>query len=985
MVGSAIHITPAQLRAGWTSLQSGSADDLERLRNAHSEVAVAESWTALSAGRLASLTAMTFHRVQRLNRMTAGAFLGSPDYGLLGDKDVDAYRIWRLVPYTELAKQVLQAVRADIELLRVKARELRLDLRIQIGEPGSELPRRLCLFFGLRMESDGAREQLRRIPFKRGDVQKLTNLHFDRPANIGRHFFISALAAASTDAWLIAAGTGHGHVGAEVFSDSMAVSPVDALDQLRKALESILAPLALDPVPSVKFDAPLMGPAACAAPSLQSDPYLHPRRRASGRILPPAADPLTLTSLMVVGRIERLLATRASIPAVGPGVVAACLVTLDGIHPFDLLEAEAQMPDALTTTNQVLTLVWTRSGCVGEILQPLCARTDLAIEKVSARDSVCSDAQMRAAGKWISSLCPELIWPKDARDAFLVYCALAQRWHRFHKAPAEMAASSRAIFAAAANRESILRLSDSHRPTRFEALPFTPVRTGISKRRVQLRSALKELKRELSSQGNTRARHGEEQLRSRKLLKAIRSIDTAGDVPALRAKEVLEQECRSWLDDDLRSSGAGRQYSSLRTYGAEVFAALELISVNDDMSLWTSPDFIYWFSRAGASLGKAGEEKDTDMVGLRRLLLTGRDRLGWDVPDELMGGVTAFKTDGQRASAAATLIYSFDYANAHRVVDRRLAGWPSLLEPSHIDLGLREFVPLRAGERATTAADCLTPESDRFILKNAGFSDKKSPAGVRLCTLPSALATDIRQRTASQVNAGSEFLFLGEDGTDWSTFDAIDQVANEALTLVTADPSYRPHCSRAAAGCNIAWPGWEAAAEAIFHGRAVSTGQPDAKVLDFQRIVRATMECGQGHASTFLTYYASVWPLLRAISANARLRAFEPDETFVAEALGSTGAVRAARSRARRNNARFSSWDVIARLATQRCALPSLKRKQPMPVIAPSTSSEPTRDAIAKYVLARTTGTPRDQAALQCGVAISLAISIELQLDRREP
>jgi hypothetical protein len=986
MIGSAIHISPEQYRDGWASLQTACGTERSRLESAKSAAEIADVWTKLSAGRLASLATTTLHRAQRLNRLTAASLLTLSDYGLFGDKDVDPYRVWRLFPYTDLARQVLSAVRADIELLRKKALEFGVHLPLQIGEPGSPLPRRLCLFFGLETANVGSSTQLRRVPFKRSSVQALTKRHFHgNPANIGRHFFVSEMAATSTDAWLIAAATGHGHVGAEVFSDSMAVAPVHALSHLKEVLESIVAPLSLATVPGAEEPVEEAKLTPCPAPSLLTDKYLHPKRGPNGRILPPAADPLTPIALLVVSCVEATLSTRAVIPELGEGEVLMCLATLEGIHPADLLEAEAQMPAASGTTNKGLTLVWKRNGCAGEIPQPLCARTVLAIDKSKCRVSVCSDAQMRAAGAWVRATCPEVLWPADDRDVFLAYCALAQRWHRFHNAPAELAAASRTIFAAAANRESVLRLADPHRPTRFELLPFVPLRTAASRERVQLRAALSEIKRAIGTQGNTQAKHGEEQARSRALLKAIEPIDTTGDLPALRAKEVFRAEALCWIDDDLRASGAGRQYSSLRTYGKQVFTGLELISVTDDMSMWTAPDFATWFSRTQKALRKADDTEDPDMVGVRRFLLVGRDRLGWDVPDELLRGVSPFATDGQRKAAAATLVYSFDYANAHKVVDRRLTEWPLLLEPARIDLGLREAVPSRSGERATLGSNCLTAESDRIIFRPAGYSDTKSSSGVRLCTTPTELAASIRHRTATAARAKSSFLFLDEDGSDWSTVNAIDRVENEALTLVTGDPSYRPHSGRAAAGCNIAWPGWEPAASGLFNGRAVSAMPSAPSTLDFNRVVRATMECGQGHAATFLTYYASVWPFLRTISANTRLRSYEPDEAFITTALGSTDAVRAARSRANRRGDSFSAWDVVARVAAQRCELPAMKRLQPMPVLAPITTSAPTQDAVARYLLARTTGTPRDEAAHLCGIAISLATTLETELQRREP
>lgn len=986
MIGSAIHISPEHYREGWASLQTACGADRSRLESAQSAADIADAWTKLSAGRLTSLATTTLHRAQRLNRLTAAALLTLSDHGLFGDKDVDVYRIWRLIPYTDLARQVLIAVRADIELLRRKASELGLELRAKIGRPGSPLPHRLPMFFGLVAANVESSIQLCRVAFKRNNVQALTKLHFQgNPANIGRHFLVSQMAAKSTDTWLIAAATGHGHVGAEVFSDSMAVAPARALSQLKEVLESILAPLSLVTVPGAEatVDAAKLTP--CPAPSMLTDKYLHPKRGANGRILPPVADPRTPLALLVVSRVEATLSTRAVIPELGSGEVPLCLATLEGIHPADLLEAQAQMPTALVTTNKGLTLVWTRNGCAGEIPQPLCARSVLAIEKAKCRDSVCSDAQMRAAGAWFRTTCPEVLWPADDRDAFLAYCALAQRWHRFHNAPAELAAASRTIFSAAANRESVLRLADPHRPTRFEHLPFVPLRTAASRERVQLRAALSDIKRAVGTQGNTQAKRGEEQARSRALLKAIEPIDTTGDLPALRAKEVFRAEALCWIDDDLRASGAGRQYSSLRTYGKQVFTGLELISASDDMSMWTAPDFMEWFSRTQEVLRKTDDAEDPDMVGVRRFLLVGRDRLGWDVPDELLRGVSPFATDGQRKAAAATLVYSVDYANASRIVECRLAEWPFLRELARIDLRLREAVPSRSGERATLGSNCLTAESNRVIFRKAGFSDTKSSAGVRLCTTPPDLAESIRHCTAAPARARSSYLFLGEEGSDWSTVDAIDRVENEALTLVTGDPSYRPHSGRAAAGCNIAWPGWEPAASGLFNGRAVSAMPAAPRKLDFNRVVRATMECGHGHASTFLTHYASVWPFLRAISANARLKAYEPDEAFIATALGNTDAVRAARSRARRQGDSFSGWDVIARVAARRCGLPAMKRLQPKPVLAPVTTPAPTRDAVAQYLLARTTGTPRDEAAHLCGIAISFATALEAELQRRDP
>lgn len=989
MLGSPIHITPAEMTSGWASLQNQCAAQLSNLIDAHSADGLATAWTALSIARLTSLVTVTKHRAQRLNRLTAGALLTHPDFGLFGDKDVDPYRIWRVFPYSDIARQVLSAVRADIELLRQKVRDIELDLRAQIGEPGAPLAPRMCLFFGLVATPTGSRVQICRQALRRRDVSASTKKHLQSPANIGRHFLCTELALAGTDALVIAAGTNHGHIGAEVFSDSMAVAPADALSQLADAIATRLEELGLQKVPGSQRHLPTPEVAQCPAPPISNDAYLHPKRSADGRILPPYADPHTLVALRTVGRAWRALASSATIPELGDGIVAACAAVLDGIHPADLMEVQAQMPGALATTGLAMSFCFTRTGCAGEIPLPLCARTAVAINSLPDRPSVCSDAQMRLVGAWIRKLCPEVTWSTDDREVFLQLCALAQRWHRFHEAPSTMAAASRAIYAAAPNRESVLRLSDPHRTTKFENLPFVPIRQGISRQRTKLRSALKELKSKLGTQGNTKVERGEEQKRARVLLKSIQSVNTDGDLPALRAKEVLSKECECWLDDALRGSKAGRQFSSLANYGARSFAGLTLLHPGDDMSTWPAPDFVYWFKRVERLATESDADGAPSMAGVRRFLLVGRDHLGWDVPDELLIGVTAFKTDGKRKAAASTLLFSFDYAAAETVVRQRLVEWPYLLQPALIDLRLRSSVPLRSGERSTLLRDCLTLTSNKLILRTTGHSDQKSEAAVRLCGTPESMVVDIRSYAAQPARMKERFLFLDEDGSDWTCIASIDQVENEAMTLVTGDPSYRPHCGRASAGCQLAWPDYETAAQGIYQGRAVSACSAVTPNLKFNRVVAATFETGQGHASTFLTYYAAVWPFLRAITTNARLRSVEPDDAFVRAALGepALAAVRKALSRARAAKESFSAWDVIGRLATKQAGIAPLVRTQPSPVLAPDTSrrNQPaSKEVITNYVLARATGTTRIDAAKRFGIAITLAQTLDLEMNRRE-
>ena len=983
MPGSTVIISPEQMKLGWLSLQYATRQAWLCLHDANDVQAVADSFTSLSRCRLLSFAQPMLLRGQRLERLTAGALLGHLDLALIGDKDVDSYRIWHLMPLTPPAKAILSAVVADLALLQLKCAELDIDLHRQLGKHGGQIPRRTTLFFGLRVDN-GTDRRIKRVGLKKGDLDALAVVHFGQPANVGRHFFVNELLLAGVEVAAIAAATNHAHVGAEPFADSGAVAPDVTYKTLIDGLRTAIGVLGENTVagPFSSHRAPQLAPAR--APNVRTDPYLHPQVLAGDRILPPAFDCHTLVALDVVSQVWSTLTSKARLVDLGIGEATLCAVALDGFHPSDLEDARIPSAESTHTLGQAMCLVFARHNHAAEISAPLCPRTVLAVEKAAVR-AIGTPEQMQCAGRWVQRSFAQVIWPADAGEAFLAFGALCARWHRFHIEPSTLAAASRAVPSAAANRESMLRLAGARQVWTPSEDTFSPVRSSSGRRRVRTRAALAEIRKKLSHYGNPCKSIGEEQKRARDLKKDLTGIDAHGDYPALRAKEILSIECDLWLEQHHRAVKAGRQFSSLSTYGNEPLAGLQLLHVSDDPSDWCAPDFLEWHADVKAHLAKPSDP-EPELFGLSRFLLIGRDHLGWDVPDALLRGQSFVAKDGLRKSAAASLTFSFDYTAARPIVARRLESWPLIRETALLELDFREQVPSRSGERCTLPADCLTSRSNRLVFRNQGYSNIKSSNGVRLCQSNESLAEKIlaRSRTPEANGDSRSHLFLDAGGEDWSAIDAAGQVNNDAMVMVTGDPSYRPHSSRGFMGCNLSWDRWEDPARGLFNGHPVSAAMTWTPAADPSRVVRAALSMGVGHANTLLVYYSANWPLLRAIAVNRLLARHEPSAEFVAEALSNTQALRTAKSRAERKSEAFSAWDVIGRVSVVRADLPVLVRRQPLPVMAPRTSqpaSAPTAQTIARYVLARKTGSSREAAADRHGIPIQHAQELDSRME----
>jgi hypothetical protein len=203
----------------------------------------------------------------------------------------------------------------------------------------------------------------------------------------------------------------------------------------------------------------------------------------------------------------------------------------------------------------------------------------------------------------------------------------------------------------------------------------------------------------------------------------------------------------------------------------------------------------------------------------------------------------------------------------------------------------------------------------------------------------------------------------------------------DAMTLVTGDPSIRRHSCRAAAACRLAWSDWEKTAVSMFackHG--ANFGRGDVP-LDYTHCMRAVLETGHGHISTFLIYYASTWPLILCHELRRELSLLAPSTAYLNGCLGSTEPIRTARARA---GEEFDAWDYLGGARSAHMNLPAFGRRQPLPLVMPASSGKLEKQDIATLTcggLARLSGRTKKDSSHRLGIAASLSTQLESTIE----
>lgn len=999
VLGAGKAIPWADYLAGWKDVQAEAAEALAALGHASSLPEIAAAWNDLIRARLLSFGCISGHRMTRIARLTGQAMFGHDRYICTSDKVTSRYDAYRLLPVTVRIAQLRKCMLSDLAVLRTAIGRTAPDNLHDAVTQGA--PSKVA-FFSLKVVNRNGKKRLKRTGLDLAAVEKLSDRHFKREANIGRHQLVSSMVEAGVDTWLIRAMTGHHNLNAEVFGDASAVAPKHILEALRLVLDSLLADDGFAPFSAV----PTAGQCVAftrgvAAPPVEGDDYVHPQRGVGGRLLPPMADRHTLLALETTDSVRSALLTPE--PARDPWIdVLMCLLVFDGMHQADVAEVWKLLPRALVSIAATCAAAWTREGRSNLLVVPLSPPTLAALTRVARQAAPSWSTVTAAAGCWLRDHADHVTWPDDAAKSFLSFNAMAGRWLRLNLNPATYAASLRCVMAATLSAHSILRLTA---PTRPE-IPADILSTqrafrpgGTRLRTGGLRREIRAIGTVLFRYGGTKKRYGEDVARAKKATADLQNSPITGeeldaddhvrnekaahavlgdlvshrpveDLPALAALAVVKKEANLILDHHKER----RSWGSIATYWTEVALALELIAPSDDMRQWAGVDFEAWVELAVAAIAldarKKGKKGDLELDGLRRFLKVGK-MLGWEVPPGLIDPEDVYLQDGTRQSSAATVLRIEDFQAARPLVRHALRNWPLAQKRADLLLDLMIEVPARTGELDTAFARCVTTASRMLLIQPAGFSALKNSLAVRLIGLSEALADRLLDLDGEEIDGLGEFLFLDEDGDDWTMLKAIRDAIHQALLLVTGDVNLRFHAARGSAACRIAFPNWESWAKSLLAGTTGSTFGGMAPHSIRESVAHAISALGHGRVPTFLGYYYSVWPWVRAHELRLTLVGVEVPVAYEKGLFEKTQARRAAKSRAERAGQAFDHWDWIGRQMAARLGAPPLKSGQPPPVMTPEEgedSSAPALSALTQFGLWRLAGVPSATAGHHCGV-----------------
>ena len=1002
--------------AGWKGVQAEAAEALAAIGQATCLVEIQSAWGNLVRARLLSFGCLSGHRLTRIARLTGQAIFGHDRYICVSDKVTSHYDAYRLLPVTVRVAQLRVCLLSDLDALRAAIERNTpeaLNDAVAHGAPSK------VVFFGLKVVIRNGKERLKRTGIDLQKLEALSQIHFRREANIGRHQLVSGMVEAGVDPWLIRALTGHHNLNAEVFGDASAVTPQHILEQLRSKLDSLLADSSFAPFPaSTDPGRRITFTREAAAPPVRGDRYVQPERGVGGRLLPPLADRHTLLALTTTHEVRSRLLTPDEVR--DPWVdLLLCFAVFDGLHYEDITEIWKHLPDALVSVAATCAAAWTREGRSNLLVVPLAPPTLAALARVSGRPAPAWSAVTAWAGKWLKNEMSNVIWPNKPQDGFLAFIAMSGRWLRLHLNPATYAASLRCVMSSALSAHSILRMAQTQPPAlQVDMLSkHRALRPGSARLRTgALRQRIRAIGTVLYRYGGTRRRHGEDEARASKATADLQTSPIAGerldadddlrnekaatnvlgdltdhrpieDLPALAALAVVRKEANLILDHhkDRRSWGG------IATYWTEVALALELVSPSDDMRQWAGVDFEAWVELAVAAIAldacQKGKKGDLELDGLRRFLKVGK-MLGWEVPPGLIDPKDVYRQDGMRQSSAATLLMIEDFQAARPLVRHVLRDWPLAQKRADLLLDLLIEVPARTGELDTAFARCVTAASRMLCIQPAGFSALKNSLAVRLIALTEALADRLLDFDGEEIDGLGELLFLDEDGDDWTMLKAIRDAVHQALLIVTGDANLRFHAARGSAACRIAFPQWEAWAKSLLWGTTGATFGYMAPHATRESVAQAISALGHGRIPTFLGYYYSVWPWVRAHELRLTLVGQDVSVPYEKQLFETTQARRAAKSRAERAGQRFDHWDWIGRQMATRLAAPGLENSQAPPVLTPEEgegSAAPALAALTRYGLWTLAGVPSATAGHHCGVGALFAVSMDDAIARLAP
>ena len=970
------------LKAGWQALVVDINSTRQRACSAkrdHDVIALSNKLMTLLASAFVIQTA---HRATRLENLTFCMLLTHPSAMLIQDKDEDGHAHPRLIPRTNTVNAILSVALECHHLIHKKLAGIEEKVQSQAGinQP----------VFVQWTATVGVPAQ----PISTGDIDQITKRLFEADQNFGRSQWVTYLDEHGCDRWLIRVLTGHTRDVTRTSGTYLDVPPLDAAHRLKAVMERI-GPLIFGEQ-SLNFTEAKYHP-----PLLQVMPFIGKKRELQNRVLDPRVllPPISVHTLLgwKATDLVRHKLMSGQINAEPQIQAVLHLIFIDQIPDATLCAIAASNPaEYFRFHAHEQGILWEREHFVHKTWIPIQPTTSALLTQVDLpKSSVLKLMQQTESA--IRSVA-EISWPRDSHSFWQALGDSTQAWRRLVLAPSLNAMSDPTVPTPCLSANSLRRLAGEQIIV-SETIRRSRYASGLGK--THIGDDVKNLSSYLGKYSSSTSRLGEKRQRAIDCLREIRSIQTVWSP--------MGRWLKDWLVDELectRGNAPGcYKNSSLLTYLTTLLLAGSNSLQLGDPAEWNEDDWFRWIKTINSRCKKElafRDRKSDDALSDRAknalcALVNSLSRRGENAPVDvrsLLG--MASNSITACGSASSTLIRIRDSDAAMTLLSLWHQESPTELAMDDIRDFVSSSVPVRTSEISSLFTDCLTP-SGGLIIKRAGYDAHKTFSSIRVATLRTSPAADLRSLIQKlKLSVGDQPLLMRCNGSD--EMGLRDQrLANDygdALKFVTGDATARFQSKRSATLQNLCWPGWENLAAAKLQGNANPQQCHDwikAMQAEWTRTARAATLAGHADLRSAIGNYLAVWPLVYAIAINATLVGLEPGPQFLSQFGLSHAALRQVKSRANRAGNAFSHW---AWIFSQLQGKPNNKTGDINAPTLPSNFDENTFPGVADqgsifvrnescYLMVRALGLSRDKTLEKLGFPLGRANILDALLNGR--
>lgn len=1005
--GSGSSYAPSRevMQQGLSDLAADMNRQAEHVAEAKNDVEFLQAFNELSLLSLTAFITLTAHRSQRLGRLTMGALYSNAEFVYLADKDlVDSPRS-RLVPKTTVLVTILDTHLLNLRHLAQEAlRSNWQSSALETLADGHMLYKTAAFCkFELKTAKDG-RDKLVRNLFVKSDVQAVTQRYFGKPANCGRHFWVTELCRNNASRWNLRVLTGHSRQDAEPLHEFGMVAPRAAMLSLKADMEDILVPMEL----SAPKPLPLPRGLAHQKVAFQALPL--PSDRGLGRDRRPRADgghvihthetfrASTPAAIHIIDTARGTLINGVQDVGSGGGLLLL-LAVVDGVTEInDLRQIFTKPSDALLQVDGKPLLCIKRVESGQELAVPLLPptrfylkATDLDVKTLNWQEAI------EEARTWLTQAVPNVNWPNSPERCISALLACTSHWTRYRLPPATVTAHSPEIPAATFSRPSILRLAGPDtEEAELDFPPWAPTTPNLAHERNQ---SFQNVLKLLNKWADTTRKLGDNKARAEGLRKDLENL---GRLASGSSADVFRRSLAHEIKKIQDAAADALELSSLATYASKLKTSLESVPAFMSLDEYLPDDWQNFHlqctrqpsTQNNENLTKKQKEslKDDRFSAAKRFLKT-LSEIGFAIPQELLGHSRTSRSPHQRKAAASVFISQKDIQVLLAESDRAFANWPLHRARAELKIKLLTDVPLRFAESSSLSVDCVTPSSGHLVVSEQGFSVLKNRSSRRLAPL-SDPTKELVLRLANQLqlsNAKSGFLFLEQDNIiDLASDEWLHHFLTDVLQVVTGDTTARMHSLRGRAFNESIFPGWEKLARDLIAGTAgpvLCRSMLEPSPYRWICFAQTSMHAGHGSRYTGAAYYWSSWPLIRAAGLCATLQDLHLPPASAQKIGFSDAALRQARRRhLATNTSAFDGWAWIG----ERCKFEQWDPFQAtghvhLPVATSGRTATASQQEIplsnaVKYCASRIIGVTRDVVQSRYLLPSSLALSLDANL-----